>query len=170
MPNQHPMLFHTILLSSTGRNWATYVEHLHSELAEFVSWPILVEVLTMSAESSQDEQACFSRVGHKYKHDFVVSFHECQKLQLLRHKSFQAAAVLDQCLDIARSCQEHCHELDQLASVQSSNQILRELKVYMRTIQSCRKSIESILQRSQGTATLVCNPFLASLAINYGAP
>lgn len=105
-----------------------------------------------------------------HKHDYAVSFADCQQLQLLRQKALKASMVLAVCLDMARDCTDHCRRLARLQRTRPNQQILEEIKSYTRKLRNVQRSTNSILQRSQGTAVLVRTPSQAyyTIIINIG--
>ncbi len=69
--------------------------------------------------------------------------------------------MLDACLDTARGCAEHCRLLTVLDLTTLGEQAVAEIAAHARQIESYRRSVQQIIEQSQGTPyrqTGVYNP------------
>lgn len=155
---QHPLLLHITILSSLATDWTAYLQHLHALLGDLVRSDNIRWYSHSSLNHLQDEKVTFSRVPQRRKHDYEISFADCQQLHLLEQKSWRVSVILDHCLQISTHFEKHGLELGQYFSQQQTDQLITEVKNYSRQIGNYKKSIESLLKRSQGTAVLVIYP------------
>lgn len=138
-PTQNLMQFHTLILLSTGRNWTDYLEHLDAQLTEL------------------DEKSCFSRLPHNPASgpNFPITLSDLQCLQLLRQKLLRTSTVLDQCFSLSQSLSSHSSLLSSHIHAYSHQALNADILSYLTIIDSCRRSINSIILRSEGTSSLL---------------
>lgn len=116
------------------------------------------------------EKACFSRVGIDYDQDFVITFSDCQNLQLLRQKLLRTASILEACLDVTSGCADHCIRLTSMNFVDSSDRVLSEIEYYKRQLLQHRHTVGRITQQAAEAGRLVSDSsstFLTSYLISF---
>lgn len=65
--------------------------------------------------------------------------------------------MLDACLDTAQGCAEHCRLLTALDLTTLGEQAVAEIAAHARQIECYRRSVQQIIEQSQGTSKLVRN-------------
>ncbi len=103
----------------------------------------------------KDEKACFSRVGKKFQHDYVVTFEDSQRVQNLREKLLRTIVVLDAHLEVANGCEIHCRTLTSTSLGPMGLSILSEIDAHSAQLRTHRRNVVNILERSRGTLDLV---------------
>ena len=107
----------------------------------------------------QDDKVCFSRVGQKCPYDYKVMFSDCQRLHLLRKKLLRAVIDLTISQDIAARCVDYFQEISHaMLIVENSSKVLKDFGNYNLRITAHQRAVTSMLQRLEGTSTLVCFP------------
>ncbi|KAK3379117.1 hypothetical protein B0T24DRAFT_610744 [Lasiosphaeria ovina] len=86
---------HLIFLSAMLWTWREYVEGLRKDTDDM------------------SEKAYFSRVENGPKHDYSLTFSDCQKLQLHQKKLLRASSVLDSWSDVIAGLEIHASDLVQ---------------------------------------------------------
>ena len=152
-----PVRLHIDFLSAMASNWARYLEYLHAQLAKLVS-VMRSSSWSYRAHGNQDEKACHSRVGSSAPADYLVTFEDCQQLQLLRQKLLRTSSTLDACLDTAQGCAEHCRSLVGLDLTTLGEQAIAEIAAHTRQIEGYQRSVRQIIEQSLGTSKLVSSP------------
>jgi hypothetical protein len=154
---ENPMILHTLFLSAAESNWREYIADLQSQLDVLVrDWNLLCFPQTELLSEQQDEKASFSTVGKECTHDFSVEFSDSQSLHLLRQKLLRASSILDSCLGIIKGCENHSLQLRALRLISGENKAVSEFRAFTAKFNSHQRRVAILLQKSTGTASLVC--------------
>ncbi|CAF9914376.1 MAG: hypothetical protein HETSPECPRED_001965 [Heterodermia speciosa] len=127
---------HLLYMSLMVRNWQEYLDYLQSDLASF------------------NNKACFSRVGIDYRHDYSVTFLDCQDLQLLQQKLERTSKVLEANLAVARGCATNLARLTSPCTAKVEALNMADAENSIEQLQSNIRRIRSIIKQSDGISSL----------------
>jgi hypothetical protein len=111
-----------------------------------------VELLTLIC---QDEKVCFSDVENATTHDYVITFADVQRLQILRGKILRTSATLGSCLELADRLSAFCLQLEAQNLLPTASDITASVELYAADIQNHQRNICMVLQTLNSTADLV---------------
>jgi hypothetical protein len=135
---EHPLMLHDIFLELFLSDWEDYIQDLRSEISDI------------------DDKACFSNIGFRKQHDYVVTFKDMQRLQLIRQRLFRAQSVLDSQMVIVERCKSLDNRLAGLMNSEMSDRTLSSnFEAYTSQIEIHRNDIGRIIQYSWGTIEIL---------------
>jgi hypothetical protein len=131
------MQLHLLILTSTAANWSHYIEHLFSIV------------------KSVDEKACFSNVDNAIANDYVITFADLQRLQIMKGKILRTSLALDSCLELADRLGAFCSQLEAQNLLPKTSNITASVEHYAADIRNHQRNIAMVLQTLNSTASLV---------------
>jgi hypothetical protein len=103
----------------------------------------------------QDEKACFSDVENAITDDYVITFTDVQRLQILRGKILRTSITLDSCLELADRLSAFCLQLEAQDLLPKASNITASVNLYAADIRNYQRNIAMVLQTLNSTADLV---------------
>ena len=103
----------------------------------------------------EDEKECFTRFGRDFRHDYSVTFADNQRVQKIRERLLRTIVILDANVEVANGCELHCIALDDRNIGVPGQHLVSELQAYSAELRSHRWIVGALLERSQGTLSLV---------------
>ncbi|KAI4092258.1 MAG: hypothetical protein L6R37_007607 [Teloschistes peruensis] len=132
-----PATPHVVLLFAIAADWKDYIAYLRQEV------------------DNLDKKACYSRVGRRHEHDYIVTFDDSQRVQNLRERLLRILNVLDAQLEVAEGCVVYCRGFNDRISNFDEAEALLELGAHTAQLRTHRRAVAAILDRSQGTLELL---------------
>ncbi|KAI2784254.1 hypothetical protein F4815DRAFT_206276 [Daldinia loculata] len=136
-PDTHSLYLHGSILFTASRTWLDYIDYIQSTCEEL------------------QNKAYHSKVGIESKVDFSVSFSDCQRLERYRQDIITAKGVLGSNISIVRGCQNRCRHVAVLSNISLELTPLRELEALEEELVGYERTLEAILQRSEGALRLL---------------
>lgn len=94
-------------------------------------------------------------MGVEHRHDYSVTFLDCQDLELLQEKLLMTSKVIDTNLAVARGCAAHIARLVNQHYIQAESFRTMEVENYINQLETSARRIKCTIEQSDRISNLV---------------